>query len=531
MCGEPSARVAADGDADARVPAAQNVRGGKGLAETAASWPEGPSAPDPLEDCQDRDLVGRERPRSRGRVETTGIGSGDARRLLTWRPLTWPAATRRARTCCAEVRTKQLDGAPDAEEVESSLGEAEEQSRPEKHEKAGPIHAGSSLSTCPVRTAELICSPGSGEVRPLAARRQWVGHSRPEPMLRCAVARTSYLLHGCMVTSDLLLPAARPAPDGATRTTSLVVELGVVRPIPDDAPVGTVLATVEHDERAGTAFYTAVEDGGELLFRVHGVCDVEVDATASRLVCHLDPSADPELAAVYLEGAVLAFVLGMRGEPVLHASAVSCETFGGRAIALAGGAGAGKSTVTALLCASGCSLVTDDLLRLGFAAGSAVARGGCRELRLRQGAASVLDAFAAPRPALRTTADGRLALRLDGDDRESVELAAVVLPWPDRRLTRVELERLAPAEALVYLAQSPKLEGWRSRDVLAMQLAALTRLVTATPVLRARIPWASLPTIGAVGDLLDVLRVSIAREFPSAGPGGARPGRSTSRPG
>ena len=328
-------------------------------------------------------------------------------------------------------------------------------------------------------------------------------------MIRCTVARMLYRLQGCLISSELPLPAAQPVPDGAASGTPLVVELGGVRRIPHDAPVGTVLATVEHDERAGTAFYTAVGTGNELVFRLHGVCDVVIDAAVSHLVCHLDPSADPELVAVYLEGPVIAFVLGMRGEPVLHASAVSCGALGGRRIALAGGSGAGKSTVTALLCALGCSLVTDDLLRLGFAPDGAVARWGCRELRLRAESGSVLDAFVSPRPGVRTTSDGRLALRLDIDARESVELAAIVLPWPDHRLLHVELERLPRAEALVSLAQSPKLEGWRSREVLAMQLAALTRLVKATPVLRARLPWSPMPTRAVARELLDAIDLVI----------------------
>jgi hypothetical protein len=45
------------------------------------------------------------------------------------------------------VRAEQLDGAPDAEDAESSLGEAEERSRPENHEDARPIHPATSLTT------------------------------------------------------------------------------------------------------------------------------------------------------------------------------------------------------------------------------------------------------------------------------------------------------------------------------------------------------------------------------------------------
>ncbi len=328
-------------------------------------------------------------------------------------------------------------------------------------------------------------------------------------MLRCVVTRTTYLLHGCTVQSELPLLAARAAQGVLAGDSPLVVELGESRTIPAAAPAGAVLATIAHNEHSDRTFYTAVSDGGELVFRVHGCCDVVAAPSRSRLVCHLDPAADPELVAVYLEGMVLAFLLGMQGEPVLHASAVSCAALGGRGVAIAGGAGVGKSTVTALLCAAGCTFVTDDLLRLGLVEGRAVVRGGCSELRLRTSGDVVLDAFAEPGPPVRTAADGRLAVRLPYDERESVDLVAVVLPWPSRELGHVELERLAPADALVQLARSPKLEGWRSRDVLAMQLDALTRLATTTPVLRAKVPWSPMPTLEGARELLAALAAAI----------------------
>jgi len=68
-----------------------------------------------------------------------------------------------------------------------------------------------------------------------------------------------------------------------------------------------------------------------------------------------------EDAVTYLSGPVLAFVLRLRGIISLHASAVAVE---GRAIALVGSPGAGKSTLSAAFAKSGYAVLSDDVVAL-----------------------------------------------------------------------------------------------------------------------------------------------------------------------
>jgi len=68
-----------------------------------------------------------------------------------------------------------------------------------------------------------------------------------------------------------------------------------------------------------------------------------------------------EDACTYLAGPILAFVMRLRGAACLHASAVELD---GRAIAIAGAAGAGKSTLAAALVGGGATLLAEDVVAL-----------------------------------------------------------------------------------------------------------------------------------------------------------------------
>jgi hypothetical protein len=76
----------------------------------------------------------------------------------------------------------------------------------------------------------------------------------------------------------------------------------------------------------------------------------------------LVPGGDPALAGVVLLGTVFAALLQMRGQLVLHASAMAV---GGRGVVFLGAKGAGKSTLAAAFLRAGHGLLTDDVLAIG----------------------------------------------------------------------------------------------------------------------------------------------------------------------
>jgi hypothetical protein len=77
-----------------------------------------------------------------------------------------------------------------------------------------------------------------------------------------------------------------------------------------------------------------------------------------RIVVQADPGVSDAVIGLYLLGAALGLLLHQRGLTVLHAGAVSID---GCAVALIGGKGWGKSTLTAALLARGHKLLSDDI--------------------------------------------------------------------------------------------------------------------------------------------------------------------------
>jgi hypothetical protein len=86
-----------------------------------------------------------------------------------------------------------------------------------------------------------------------------------------------------------------------------------------------------------------------------------LDGNATRLWGESGPGLSHDDLCVYLVGPVMGFVLRHRGLTCLHASAL---TFNGRAIALVGEAGAGKSTAAAALALRGWPVLCEDVCAL-----------------------------------------------------------------------------------------------------------------------------------------------------------------------
>ncbi len=197
-----------------------------------------------------------------------------------------------------------------------------------------------------------------------------------------------------------------------------------------------------------------------------------------------------EVIPIVVPGTVTAFLLAVGGRFVLHGSAVEQ---GGRALAFVGVSGQGKSTIAAMFCAAGASLVTDDVLPLEFDSGDAVAdavrciRSG-REIRLRDKAASLADRFGAD-AMVRVTEDERHAVAPVTTRLERLPLSAIILPRPDREHSDVRARTLRAGEASLRLGRCERIEGWRGRDHLRRQFVDVGRVAASVPVFEVSVPW------------------------------------------
>jgi hypothetical protein len=95
----------------------------------------------------------------------------------------------------------------------------------------------------------------------------------------------------------------------------------------------------------------------------------------------LEEGADHRSAEALIHGGLLGGLIHQRGELPLHASSLAVPG-GGRAVALAGHSGAGKSTTSYALTRRGWTLVADDLTRVSFERSGALAWPGRSRLRL-----------------------------------------------------------------------------------------------------------------------------------------------------
>jgi hypothetical protein len=280
----------------------------------------------------------------------------------------------------------------------------------------------------------------------------------------------TYQAYGLHIASDVALPLP-PAP---AREPDLTLSLAEPREVPHERPPGDRLAEIARPDH--TIFYT-LSRGTRTILRYPGLCDFVGDADFDRIAIHPHPGADEALLPVLISGALLAMHLMLRGELVLHASAVQV---GDQALAFVGSSGMGKSTLATALCNKGHALVSDDLLRVDT---ELLTYPGATETRLRQNATELAQG------TTYETADGRLAARVGELVSGPLPLAACVIPRPSRDVTEVMARKLGPVEALLRLSSHPRVLGWSDQRTMAASFQALGDLVERIPVFVATIPW------------------------------------------
>jgi hypothetical protein len=308
---------------------------------------------------------------------------------------------------------------------------------------------------------------------------------------------TVYELHGLRVASAI--PLGAPVSDETT--ADLEIRFGATAAVPAVPPPGKVIREFTSAEGSGVACSCDAEG---YLLRYYSTCDFRIDPTLRTAEVRPDPELDPDLLAPLIEGPVLACIMALEGECVLHASAVEVE---GRALAFIGGSGQGKSTLATLLCLSGASLVSDDVLRVDLSGSEPRCFLGGRRTRLRSNAELLLDSL--PVAEVERTADDRLGADFASGRSEHPLLTGILVPQPSRTVEAVRLERLGPAEAFVVLSSFPRIFGWREDAPLRRQFEAFTRLARSVPVFTAEVPWGPPFDPGLVRDLLALTGLAV----------------------
>ncbi|MGH3755458.1 MAG: hypothetical protein ACRDRP_22735 [Pseudonocardiaceae bacterium] len=304
-----------------------------------------------------------------------------------------------------------------------------------------------------------------------------------------------YLVHGLVLDVDTVLDLPR-----TDEPADVVLHAEAARTVPAQQPDGILVAS---REVSGRPMSFLVREGRTCTLRLPGLFEATIDLSTGVGTYLRDQRIPDGLLPILLPGTLLAAYFLIRGELVLHASAVHLDELGG-AVAFVGSSGRGKSTLATLLCAAGGRLVTDDVLRVDLFDHATRCRRGTTAARLRRGAWPLLDHHAIPATA---TADGRrlAAVPTYPDD---TTLSCVVLPTPDRESTVVQLRRLAPVEATMTITRHPRVLGWADPTVIARQFTLTTELVRRVPLFEARVPWG--PPFPS--DLATQLRAALRRQ-------------------
>ena len=288
-----------------------------------------------------------------------------------------------------------------------------------------------------------------------------------------------YDLYGLTLQSAIPLPARLAS---RRHTADHWITWGDRRSVTTAPPPGDIITRWCLTETFGATLSHSVD---RYIYRIHGQCDFEITHDLGRVVAHLAPDCDEALVPLFIVSSLIALLLALRGETTLHASAVAVD---GRALAIAGDTGTGKSTLAALLCRRpGVGLVTDDLLRLLPMGEQLLCAPGAPDIRLRQSAAMLAEDFGEGRSEM--TADSRVALRLREMAVAPVPLYAIVLPCPRHDAVPLRIARLTGSRAMVALARCARVWPWTHQNNLREQFDWFAEVARSVPVYEADLPW------------------------------------------
>jgi hypothetical protein len=287
-----------------------------------------------------------------------------------------------------------------------------------------------------------------------------------------------YAVHGLELSSDLPLPLEHSSGEA---DAAIVVSRGRELAVPDAPAPGDSLGSLGTPPHR--VWWTL--DGATYRIRFGGLCELRLAPPWQRMDVDVDPTAALAVVADRIVRTGLPFALDRLGHDLLHASAVE---IGPTTVAIAGATGTGKSTLVALLCADGWSLVSDDQLRVELDADGVRCHPGLGTIRLRPAVAAVAQLMGRPAEA---TWDGRTAVSLDvrGGMRR---LHALVLPTVVDDVRGPGVERLSAAQALIRLGASradPRDAVGRTRR-FHLHATLLERM----PAFGVRLPRGSLPS-------------------------------------
>jgi hypothetical protein len=282
-----------------------------------------------------------------------------------------------------------------------------------------------------------------------------------------------YWVYGLAVRSDWSLPCAEGS-GPAIISLELVRRAHAIQAVlpPDLAQTSNCTRRFWHACLPGRSIYLHYPDFFEFL----------VSADGQRIEGRSLADSTGESFFTYLLGQVLSFALLRQGIEPMHATVLAMA---GRAVALLGDCGYGKSTLAAGLLATGHSLLTDDLLVLKEEGGGFSACPGLPRIKLLPETARVLlgdQAYGTPMNP--HTAKLILPVRANQVCADVLPLQAIYVlrpPAPGRQSKRVTIRTIHQRSAAMTVIANTFNRAIREPDRLARQFRLAGRLAAAIP--------------------------------------------------
>jgi hypothetical protein len=298
-----------------------------------------------------------------------------------------------------------------------------------------------------------------------------------------------YATYGCASAANFDWSWCPPAP--REQAPHLRIELGTLGKF-TDYPRGDYILYRQRPARESSKPPTVrIDRGGDGHFRVVYADGAEfvIDASASEIFGVSHGALTFEDLLVYLQGPILGFVLRLRGVTCLHASAAAVD---GRAFAVVGRGGMGKSTSAAAFARLGLEVLTDDVLALRDGGTSFDVQPGLPRVLLWPESVGALFGDPEALPRIVGNWDKRyLDLRQAGYRfaRLAAPLSAIyVLGERLPADASPEIAEIKGADALVSLLANTYANDFLDARLRANELEVLGRVVSHVPVRLLRAP-------------------------------------------
>jgi hypothetical protein len=290
-------------------------------------------------------------------------------------------------------------------------------------------------------------------------------------------------LYGLGVEVDAPIAALQGLPAHASRDVR--VRLEADPPLDDrrDPAWSDYYLSPERDDRGVHHVRVSRRTDPDLFrFEYEDGTRIHVDAGGENVWARGASGASLEDTATYLLGPILGFVLQLRGVTCLHASAVA---IGDRAIAIAGPAGSGKSSLAAALARRGHAVLADDLVALEDHGDRFSISPGYARVRLWPSSVGALFGSDDALPRITPNWDKRF-LSLDGEryrfQDEAMPLEAIYV-LGDRDLPGgPRVDDIAGREALMALVANTYTNHLLDRPMRAREFEALARIARAVRI-------------------------------------------------